>query len=69
MSQSGYFSEQTFAFLRKLRRNNNREWFKAHQDEYEAQVREPALRFIAAMDAPLKQISPNNIADTRKVGG
>ena len=69
MSQSGYFSDQTFAFLRKLKRNNNREWFKAHQDQYEAQVREPALRFIAAMDAPLKRISPNYIADDRKVGG
>ena len=30
------FSAATLSFLRRLKRNNRREWFNAHRDEYEA---------------------------------
>ena len=32
------FSKKTLAFLRALKRNNDRAWFHAHRDEYEAHV-------------------------------
>lgn len=64
-----YFTPETFAFLGKLANNNSRDWFKAHQQEYEAQVREPALRLIRAMAPHLAKISPHFRADDRKVGG
>lgn len=64
-----YFTPQSFTFLTRLANNNSRDWFKSHQDEYEAQVREPALRLIRAMAPHLAKISPNFRADDRKVGG
>ena len=64
-----YFSPSLFAFLTDLSENNNREWFKAHQDDYERFVREPALDFINDFSKPLEQISPHFVADSRKVGG
>ena len=42
-----YFTPGTFQFLKKLAKNNNREWFLAHKAEYEGTVKEPCLRFIA----------------------
>lgn len=66
---SSYFTPKTFAFLRNLAANNEREWFKARQSEYERYVREPALDFIGDFDIHLTKISPFFVADTRKVGG
>lgn len=64
-----YFSKATFTFLRALARNNNREWFKAHQNSYERDVRDPFLALIADLQAPLAKISPHLRADPRKTGG
>jgi len=64
-----YFTPKLFTFLADLSGNNDREWFKAHQDEYERYVREPALDFINAFAKPLESISPYFVADSRKVGG
>ncbi len=64
-----YFTAGLFSFLRDLAENNDRTWFKAHQDDYERLVREPALDFINDVAAPLNAISPYFVADSRKVGG
>lgn len=56
-------------FLEELTRNNNRKWFEANRDRYERDLREPALAYIAAMDAPLKKISPYFTAIAKKAGG
>lgn len=64
-----YFSPATFRFLRALSRNNNRTWFKAHQDDYETRMRGPYLQLIADLQAPLAKISTHFRADPRKVGG
>lgn len=65
----GYFTPALFAFLTDLEANNDREWFKANQDRYEQDVREPALEFINDFAEPLKRISTHFVADSRKVGG
>jgi uncharacterized protein (TIGR02453 family) len=64
-----YFTPRLFSFLDDLAANNDRDWFKAHQDEYEEHVREPALEFINDFAAPLKRISEHFVADSRTVGG
>lgn len=64
-----YFTPKLFAFLNDLAENNDRDWFKAHQDAYEAYVREPALEFITDFAGPLKKISPHFVADSRTSGG
>ena len=68
MPQS-YFTPKTFKFLRDLAANNDRAWFKSHQDEYEKVVREPALDFVTDMGDRLEEISSHFVADARKVGG
>jgi len=56
-------------FLRELEANNRREWFLAHKERYEAEVREPALVFIRVMERHLRRISPHVVASDRKIGG
>ena len=63
------FAPALFRFLRDLRKNNDREWFAAHKDVYERDVREPTLAFIAAFAPTLRKISPHLEADARPVGG
>jgi len=41
-----HFSPKLFTFLKDLKDNNDRVWFKANQARYEEEVREPALAFI-----------------------
>jgi uncharacterized protein (TIGR02453 family) len=65
----GYFDDETLAFLRELRRNNDREWFAANKQRYERSVREPMLQFVADVGPALRKLSPNLVADPRPVGG
>lgn len=64
-----FFSPALFKFLRDLKKNNDRAWFKANQERYEAAVRGPALDFITAFGPHLHRISPHFRADAKKVGG
>ena len=63
------FSEELIDFLADLEVNNEREWFNARKDLYEAVLREPALDYIREIAAPLRQISPHMTASDRKQGG
>ncbi len=69
MGKSGFFSKRTFTFLQELAANNDREWFQANKPRFEAEVKEPAIRFILDFSAPLKGISPHFKADPRGNGG
>ncbi|TCV97579.1 uncharacterized protein (TIGR02453 family) [Luteibacter rhizovicinus] len=64
-----YFSPATFRFLKSLVRNNRREWFHEHKDDYECHVRDPFLQLITDLQAPLAKISGHYRADPRKAGG
>jgi len=64
-----YFTEASLKFLRRLEKNNNREWFAQHKQEYEDRVRSPALDFIADMSDAIESLSPHFLAIPKKVGG
>jgi uncharacterized protein (TIGR02453 family) len=64
-----HFTPKTFAFLRDLAENNDRDWFTANKDRYEEEVREPALDFIQDFADRLVKISPHFTADPRRQGG
>lgn len=66
---SPYITPALFNFLRELKQNNDRAWFEANKDRYEAVVRGPLLKFIADFAPYLAKISPHFEADNRKVGG
>jgi uncharacterized protein (TIGR02453 family) len=64
-----YFTPELFRFLALLKRNNNRDWFLAHKEEWETTVRQPVLRFITDFAAPLSEITPHLVADARPSRG
>ena len=64
-----FFTSELFGFLSELKRNNSRDWFQDNKGRYEKHVKDPALRFIADFQKPLKKISPHFRADPRPVGG
>jgi len=63
------FTRKLHGFLRDLEKRNDRDWFTAHQADFEAHVREPLRAFIRAMGEELRRLSPHFVADDRKVGG
>jgi uncharacterized protein (TIGR02453 family) len=69
MTKKAYFNPELFRFLRRLKRNNNREWFLANKSSYENDVRDPLLRFITDFGPKLNRLSTHFIADPRPVGG
>jgi uncharacterized protein (TIGR02453 family) len=66
---SSHFTPATYAFLRDLAANNDRDWFNANKDRYIEKVQEPALQFIADFAPRLATLSPHFTADARVVGG
>lgn len=52
------FPRQGIAFLRRLKRNNNRPWFQKHKAEYEEYVRFPMQCFIATLARELRDEIP-----------
>src|ERR1035437_5569029 len=43
------FSKDMFKFLHGLKKNNNKEWFEAHRDDYELYLREPSKALAYAV--------------------
>jgi len=62
MSEFRGFSKETVKFFWGLKRNNNKDWFEAHQEVYQDHVLEPAKAFVVAMGPRLKEISQNIVA-------
>jgi len=62
------FPPQTQAFLRDLGTHNDRAWFDAHRDDYQAAYVEPAKAFVAAVAGDLARIAPAVQAEPRVLG-
>jgi uncharacterized protein (TIGR02453 family) len=54
-----FFTPRTLSFLRALKRNNDREWFKARKDDYEAHVRGPMVALIERLSADAHGFAPD----------
>lgn len=64
-----HLPREMFAFLDDLARNNRREWFQARKGRYEAELKAPALEFIADFAPRLARISSHFEAIPKAVGG
>jgi uncharacterized protein (TIGR02453 family) len=60
------FPPETLKFLRSLKRNNRREWFQPRKELFEAQVRQPMLDLVEALNAELLRFAPHHINDPKK---
>jgi uncharacterized protein (TIGR02453 family) len=69
VSEEASFGPELFAFLAELRDHNDRDWFAANKDRYEAHVLDPALAFVEDFGYRLQEISPHFAADPRRSGG
>jgi uncharacterized protein (TIGR02453 family) len=59
------FTPATLAFLRALKRHNDREWFKARRERYERDVREPMIRVIERLAVDFKRFAPEIVASPK----
>jgi uncharacterized protein (TIGR02453 family) len=60
------FRPAALAFLRKLARNNTREWFQAHRDEYDVEGRTPLAALVEEMDVRFAELAPEIVGDPKR---
>jgi uncharacterized protein (TIGR02453 family) len=60
-----FFTPKTLTFLRALARNNDREWFKARKDDYEAHVRGPMMAVIEQLAIDLAVTAPEIVCSPK----
>jgi uncharacterized protein (TIGR02453 family) len=61
----GGFRPQALGFLRRLKRNNRREWFERNRSVYETEVRSPMRALVEEMDVRLARLAPEITGDPR----
>jgi uncharacterized protein (TIGR02453 family) len=59
------FTPKTLGFLRSLKRNNNRHWFKARREQYDRHVHEPMAAVVERLAADFRSFAPELIASRR----
>lgn len=59
------FTPRTLAFLRALKRNNDREWFRARKDDYERHVRTPMIELIGRLAEDMRAFAPELVCDPK----
>jgi uncharacterized protein (TIGR02453 family) len=65
-SANPYFTPQALDFLRKLKRNNRREWFEARRDVYERELKRPMLALIDRLTHGMMEYAPDHIRPPQK---
>ena len=65
MTGRACFPPQALTFLRGLKRNNRREWFLAHRDQYETHVRQPMLELVERLAGDLREFAPEIVCDPK----
>jgi uncharacterized protein (TIGR02453 family) len=59
------FSPDALAFLRALKRNNDREWFKARKERYEMVLRAPMTALIERLADDFRRFAPDLVASPK----
>jgi uncharacterized protein (TIGR02453 family) len=65
VSMAPRFTSDTLKFLRALKRNNDREWFRSRKDEYERHVRTPMLAVIEQLAKDFRRFAPELMASPK----
>lgn len=52
------FPKEGLLFLKRLKKNNNRQWFQQHKDEYEQNVKFPMQCLISSLAAEMADAAP-----------
>jgi uncharacterized protein (TIGR02453 family) len=65
MMVSPRFTGESLRFLRALKRNNRRDWFNAHRDDYEAHVRQPMTAILERLAVDFRGFAPELVSSPR----
>jgi uncharacterized protein (TIGR02453 family) len=60
------FSRKTVTFLRSLKRNNDREWFRARREQYDTHVHAPMVAVIEQLAQDFRGFAPELIASPKQ---
>ncbi len=60
------FTPQGLKFFHDLDRNNNREWFAEHKDEYVKFISEPMKRLVADLGPMIQELDPQVVTDPNR---
>jgi uncharacterized protein (TIGR02453 family) len=69
VTQPGFsaFSPKALSFLRALKRNNDREWFKARKEQYDLLLRAPMIALVEQLDADFAGFAPHLVASQKSL--
>ena len=59
------FHKKALSFLKKIRANNDKEWFTAHKSEYEEYILNPSRAFVVEMGEHLQALVPTINAEPK----
>jgi uncharacterized protein (TIGR02453 family) len=59
------FQPRALSFLRALKRNNDREWFKARKEQYDELLRAPMLAIIEQLALDFQSFAPDLVASPK----
>jgi uncharacterized protein (TIGR02453 family) len=59
------FSRKTVSFLRSLKKNNDREWFRARREQYDTHVRGPMIAVIEQLARDFRQFAPELVTSPK----
>lgn len=65
MTKTFSFDPKALAFLRALKRNNDRDWFRARKERYEQFVRGPMIELIERLAIDFQTFAPHLIASPK----
>ncbi len=65
-TMSSPFTRKTLSFLRSLKRNNDREWFRARKADYERHVRGPMIELIERLAVDFPALRARNWSSIRR---
>lgn len=60
------FPKEGIAFLRALKKNNDREWFTPRKATFEATVRQPMIELVAAIHREMLRFAPQYVGEPAK---
>ena len=59
------FDSRALSFLRALKRNNDRDWFRARKDEYDRLLRVPMIAMIERLAVDFQSFAPHLVANPK----
>jgi uncharacterized protein (TIGR02453 family) len=60
------FPKEGIAFLRALKKNNDREWFTPRKAAFEATVRQPMIELVSAIHGAMLRFAPQYVGEPAK---